>query len=40
MLYQADADPGTIWSATAFMDWDTDGQQASLLRYVNGLPPT
>ena len=26
MLYQADAEPGTIWSATAFMDWDTGGQ--------------
>ena len=38
MLYQWGTDTSTIHSATAFMDWDTDGQQASLLRFVNGLP--
>ena len=38
MLYQWGTDTSTIHSGTAFMDWDTDGQQASLLRFVNGLP--
>jgi len=38
MLYQWGTDTSTIHSGTAFMDWDTDGQQASLLRYVRGLP--
>ena len=28
----------TIFSATAFTEWDTGGQQASLLRYVEELP--
>ncbi len=37
MLYRWDTDANTIFSATAFMDWDTDGEQASLLRFVNGL---
>ncbi len=37
MLYQWGTDTSTIHSATAFMDWDTGGQQASLLRYVRGL---
>src|SRR5215210_1960038 len=37
MLYQWGTDTSTIWSGTAFMDWDTDGEQASLLRYVDGL---
>jgi hypothetical protein len=39
MLYRWDADASTIHSATAFMDWDTGGQQASLLRFMNGLSP-
>jgi len=38
MLYQWDTNTSTIFSGTAFMDWDTDGEQASLLRFVNGLP--
>lgn len=33
-----DAPASTIHSATAFTDWDTGGQEASLLRFVNGLP--
>ena len=37
LLYEWGMDTSTIHSATAFMDWDTDGQQASLLRYVRGL---
>jgi Ca2+-binding RTX toxin-like protein len=31
--------PGTIWSGTAFLDWDTDGQQADMMDYVRALPP-
>jgi hypothetical protein len=38
LLYQWGTDTSTIWSGSAFLDWDTDGQQASLLRYVDGLP--
>ena len=38
MLYEWGTDSSTIWSGTAFMDWDTGGQQASLLRYVRGRP--
>jgi hypothetical protein len=38
MLSESRANANTIFSATAFMDWDTGGQQDSLLRYVNGLP--
>lgn len=37
LLYQWDTNASTILSGTAFMDWDTDGQQASLLRFVRGL---
>ena len=38
MLHQWGTDSSTIHSATAFMDWDTGGQRASLLRHVNELP--
>ena len=38
LLYQWGTDTSTIWSDTAFMDWDTGGQRASLLRFVDGLP--
>ena len=38
MLYEWGTDSSTIHSGTAFMSWDSDGQQASLLRYVNELP--
>jgi len=38
LLHEWGTDSSTIHSGTAFMDWDTDGQQASLLRYVRGLP--
>ncbi len=39
MLYGWGTDSSTIHSATAFMAWDTGGQRASLLRYLDGLPP-
>lgn len=32
------AGDNTIYSATAFLDWDTDGQQAALLRIYSGQP--
>ena len=38
LLYQAGTDASTISSGTAFMDWNKDGEEASLLRYVDGLP--
>ncbi len=38
LLYEWGTDSSTIHSGTAFMDWDTDGEQASLLRFVDGLP--
>ncbi len=38
VLYKWGTDASTIHSATAFTDWDTGGQQASLLRYVRELP--
>ncbi len=38
MLYEWGTDSSTIHSGTAFMSWDTDGQQASLLNYVRELP--
>jgi len=38
MLYQWGTNTSTIHSGTAFMSWDTDGQQASMLRYVDELP--
>ncbi len=38
LLHEWGTDSSTIHSGTAFMDWDTDGQQASLLRHVRGLP--
>ena len=38
LLAEWGTDSSTIHSATAFMDWDTGGQQASLLRYVHELP--
>ena len=38
MLYEWGTNTSTIHSGTAFMRWDTDGQQASLLRYVRALP--
>ncbi|CAA9264916.1 MAG: macromolecule metabolism; macromolecule degradation; degradation of polysaccharides [uncultured Acetobacteraceae bacterium] len=38
LLYEFGTDSSTIHSATPFMTWDTEGQQASLLRYVNELP--
>ena len=34
LLYEFGTDSSTIHSATPFMTWDTEGQQASLLRYV------
>jgi hypothetical protein len=38
ILAEWGTDSSTIHSGTAFMGWDTDGRQASLLRYVDGLP--
>jgi hypothetical protein len=38
LLAEWGSDSSTIHSGTAFMSWDTDGQQASILRYVNELP--
>ncbi len=38
LLYQWGTDTSTIWSGTAFMDWGRDGEEASLLRYLDGLP--
>jgi hypothetical protein len=38
LLAEWGSDSSTIHSGTAFMKWDTDGQQASLLRHVNELP--
>ena len=38
LLYEWGTDRSTIHSGTAFMSWDTDGRQASMLRYVHGLP--
>ena len=37
LLYAWGDDASTIHSGTAFMDWDTGGQQASLLAFVDGL---
>ena len=37
LLMEWNTDSSTIHSGTAFMSWDTDGQQASLMRYVNEL---
>ena len=38
LLAEWGTDSSTIHSGTAFMGWDTDGRQASLLRYVDELP--
>ncbi len=38
LLAEWGSDSSTIHSGTAFMSWDTEGQQASMLRYVNELP--
>ena len=38
LLCEWGTDSSTVHSGTAFMSWDTDGQQASLLRYVDELP--
>ena len=32
-------DTSTIYSGTAFMAWDSDGEQAGLLQYLRELPP-
>jgi hypothetical protein len=38
ILAEYGTDTSTIHSGTAFLDWDTDGQQASLIRYLEAQP--
>jgi hypothetical protein len=38
ILAEYGTDTSTIHAGTAFLDWDTDGEQASLLQYLNNQP--
>lgn len=38
ILAEYGTDTSTIHPATAFLDWDTDGEQASLIRYLEAQP--
>ncbi|MFC7694638.1 hypothetical protein ACFQY5_39170 [Paeniroseomonas aquatica] len=38
ILAEYGTDTSTIHSGTAFLDWDTDGEQASLIRYLDAKP--
>ena len=38
ILAEFGTDTSTIHSGTAFLDWDTDGEQASLIRYLDAKP--